>query len=37
MQDYLDYVGPKPDISYYGVDVMSGGQRKEFLAGYEIR
>jgi len=29
------YVGPMPDISYYGVDVMNGGERKEFLAWYE--
>jgi hypothetical protein len=24
-----------PDISYYGVDEMSGGERIEFLACYE--
>ena len=24
-----------PDISYYGVDKMSGGEREEFLAWYE--
>ena len=31
----LDYVGPMPDISYYGVDDMSNGERKEFLAWYD--
>jgi hypothetical protein len=31
----LDYVGPISDISYYGVDEMSGGDWKEFHAWYE--
>jgi len=31
-EENLDYVGPMPDISYYGVDEMIGGERKEFLA-----
>jgi len=26
---------PMPDISYYVVDEMSGGERKEFLVWYE--
>jgi hypothetical protein len=26
-----------PDISYYVVDEMSGGERKEFLAWYETQ
>ena len=29
-EENLDYVGPIPDIWYYGVDEMSGGDRKEF-------
>ena len=29
-----DYVGRVPDISYYGVYEMGGGERKEFLAWY---
>jgi len=33
----LDYKGPMRDISYYGVNEMSGGERKEFLAWYETR
>jgi hypothetical protein len=32
-----NYVGPMPDISYYGVDEMSGGEREEFLEWYETR
>ena len=31
----LDYLCPMPYIWYYGVDEMSGGDRKEFLAWYE--
>jgi len=34
-EENLHYVEPMPDISYYGVDEMSGGERKEFLAWYE--
>jgi len=30
----LDYVGPIPDIKYYGADAMSEGERKEFMAWY---
>ena len=31
----LDYVDPMSDISYYRVDEMIGGERKDFLAWYE--
>ena len=31
----LDYVGPMPDASYYGVDQMSNSERKDFLSWYE--
>jgi hypothetical protein len=30
----LDYVGPIPDIEYYGADEMSKGERREFVAWY---
>jgi len=30
----LDYVGPIPDIKYYGADEMSDGERREFMAWY---
>jgi hypothetical protein len=30
----LDYIGPTPDVSYYGVDAISKVERKEFLAWY---
>ena len=36
-EENLDYVGPMPEISYYVVDEMSGGERKEFHAWYETR
>jgi len=36
-EENLDYVGPMPDISYYGVDEMGRGEREEFLAWYETR
>ena len=36
-EENLDYVRPMPDISYYGVDNMSGGEREDFLAWYETR
>ena len=36
-KENLDYVGPIPDVSYYGVNKMSESERKEFLAGYERR
>ena len=31
----LDYIGNIPDITYYGVDEVSGSERNEFLAWYE--
>jgi len=34
-EENLDYIGPKPDVSYYGVNEMGEGERKEFLAWYE--
>ena len=36
-EENLDYVGPMPDIAYYGVDEMVVGEREEFLAWYETR
>jgi len=30
----LDYIGAIPDIKYYGVDAMSEGERREFMAWY---
>jgi len=30
----LDYVGPIPDIKYYGADEMSEGERRKFMAWY---
>jgi len=30
----LDYVGPIPDIKYYGADEMSESKRREFMAWY---
>jgi hypothetical protein len=34
-EENLYYVGTMPDISYYGVDEKTGGERKVFLAWYE--
>ena len=34
-EENLDYVDPMPDIPYYGVNEMNGGDWKEFLAWYE--
>ena len=31
----LDYVGPIPDVSYYGANDMGESERAEFLAWYE--
>jgi hypothetical protein len=31
----LDYVGKIPDVTHYGVDEMSAGERNEFVAWYE--
>jgi len=30
----LDYVGPIPDIKYFGADEMSEGERKDFMSWY---
>ena len=32
---YLDYVGPIPDVSYFGVHAMSLSERKEFMTWYD--
>jgi len=34
-EENLNYVGPIPDISYYGVDEIREDKRKEFLVWYE--
>jgi len=31
----LDYIGPIPDIKYYGVNEMGEEERRDFLAWYE--
>ena len=31
----LEYVGPFPDISYFGANVMSQSERREFMMWYE--
>jgi hypothetical protein len=36
-KDNMDYVGPIPDISYYGADAMSDSGRSEFLQWYETQ
>ena len=36
-EENLDYIGPIPDKSYYGVDEIALGEREEFLAWYESR
>ena len=36
-EENLDYVGPMPDIAYYGVDEMGVGEREEYLELYETR
>ena len=33
-EENLYYVGPIPDMSYYGIDEMSVGERAEFLEWY---
>jgi hypothetical protein len=33
--EHMKYVGPAPDVSYYGVDKMREAERKEFLSWYE--
>ena len=34
-EENLDYVGPNPDVTYYGVNVMGEEERREFQACYE--
>jgi len=34
-QENLNYIGPIPDMAYYGVDEMREEERKEFLVWYE--
>ena len=34
-EENLDYIGPIPDIKYYGVNAMGEEERQEFLAWYE--
>jgi len=34
-KENLDYIGPIPDVSYYGVNEMGEQERQEFLAWYE--
>jgi hypothetical protein len=34
-KENTDYVGPIPDVQYFGVDTMSNSERNEFLAWYE--
>jgi hypothetical protein len=34
-KENMDYIGPIPDISYYGADAMSDAERSEFLEWYE--
>jgi len=34
-EENLDYAGPVPDVSYYGLNEMGEEERREFLAWYE--
>ena len=34
-KENLDYIGPNPDVSYYGAKEMSESERTEFLAWYK--
>ena len=36
-QDNLDYLGSIPDPSYYSIDEMSAGERREFLEWYDTQ
>jgi len=33
----LNYVGPIPDVSYFGVDEMSISERREFMTWYYVK
>jgi hypothetical protein len=37
MKENMDYVGPIPDISYYGADAMSESEKSKFLEWYETQ
>jgi len=34
-EENQDYVGPIPDISYYGVNELTESERRDFLASYK--
>jgi len=34
-EEYLDYIGTIPDVSYYGVNEMGEEESREFLAWYD--
>jgi len=36
-EENLDYVGPIPDVSYYGMNEMSEAEMRNFLASYECQ
>jgi len=36
-KENLNYLGPIPDMSQFGVDEMGESERKEFLAWYEVQ
>jgi len=36
-EENLNYLGPIPDVSYYGVNVMGKEERRDFLVCYESR
>jgi len=36
-EENLGYIGPLPDVSYYGVNEKGGGERSEFLQLYETQ
>ena len=36
-QDNLDYVGSIPNTSYYGIDEMNAGERRDFLEWHDNR
>ena len=37
VEAHYDYVGPYPDVRYYGVESMKSEHREEFLAWYETK
>jgi len=36
-EENLDYIGPLPDVSHYGLNEMGEGERCEFLEWYETQ